>query len=237
MHLPRPKLRRPAGLRLPRPRLPQTRAGQRRALQLVMLLSVLGLLPATWMFTSADGRLHTVENVPRTDVAVVFGAGLRNGEPSRYLARRLDTAVELYETGRIKVVLVSGDKREGYDEPGTMRSYLTERGVPAARIVSDNAGYDTWDSCVRAKKVFGVDRAVLISQTFHIRRAVVLCEEAGVQSYGVGVEDRHFGVWYYGAVREIFAAWKAALDAWNDPDPRVLGPEEPGVERALASAR
>lgn len=219
-------------------RLPRTRAGRRRAVQVVMLLCVLGLLPATWMFTAADGRLRTTADVPRTDVAMVFGAGLWRGEPSPYLARRLNAAVELYREGRIEVVLVTGDNsREEYDEPDTMRAYLTERGVPDGRIVSDYAGFDTWDSCVRARKIFGVDRAVLISQGFHIRRAVALCQEAGVDSYGVGVQDRHDETWYYGATRELFAAGKASLDALFKPDPRFLGPEEPGVERALAAAR
>ncbi|WP_420907454.1 SanA/YdcF family protein [Streptomyces scabichelini] len=232
-----PRLRLPR-LRPGRPRLPRTRAGQRRAVQAVMLGCVLALLPSTWMFTAADDRLRTTRDVPRTGVAMVFGAGLRGEEPSPYLAHRLDAAAELYRAGRIEVVLVTGDNsREDYDEPDTMRAYLTGRGVPDRRIVSDYAGFDTWDSCVRAKKIFGVDEAVLISQGFHIRRAVALCQEAGVTSYGVGVADRHDVTWYYGGVREIFAASKAALEAVFEPDPRFLGPQEPGVSRALATAR
>ena len=77
---------------------------------------------------------------------------------------------------------------------------------------------------------------MLISQGFHIRRAVALCRTAGVTSYGIGVDDRHDVTWYYGGVREIFAAGKAALDAAFRPDPRFLGPREPGVERALEEA-
>jgi vancomycin permeability regulator SanA len=198
---------------------------------------VLALLPATWMYAVAGDRLRTVADVPRTDVAVVFGAGLWEGEPSPYLAHRLDAAAKLYRQGRVEVVLVTGDNsREDYDEPDAMRAYLTRHGVPDGRIVSDYAGFDTWDSCVRAKKIFGVDHAVLISQGFHIRRAVALCEAAGVSSYGVGVDAVHDATWYYGGTREIFAAGKAALDAVFRPDPRFLGPREPGVERALATA-
>jgi vancomycin permeability regulator SanA len=226
----RPKLR--------RPRLPRTRAGQRRLVQGVMLGCVLALLPATWMYVVTGDRLRTTADVPRTDVAVVFGAGLWDGEPSPYLAHRLDAAAELYRAGRIEVVLVTGDNsRRDYDEPDAMRTYLTRHGVPDSRIVSDYAGFDTWDSCVRAKKIFGVDEAVLISQGFHIRRAVALCQEAGVTSYGVGVDAKHDVTWYYGGAREILAASKAALDAVFEPDPRFLGPREPGVARALASAR
>ncbi|MFE0804561.1 vancomycin high temperature exclusion protein [Streptomyces sp. NPDC058812] len=217
-----------------RPRLPHTRKGRRRLVQAVMAGCVLGLLPATWLHLVTGDRLRTTADVPRTEVAVVFGAGLWEGEPSPYLAHRLDAAAELYRAGRVEVVLVTGDNsREEYDEPDAMRAYLVRHGVPDGRIVSDHAGFDTWDSCVRAKKVFGVDRAVLISQGFHIRRAVALCQEAGVASYGVGVDDVHDVTWYYGGGREILAAGKAALDAVFEPDPTFLGPREPGVARAL----
>lgn len=235
----RPKLRTLLKPRRPRmPRLPRTRTGQRRAVQGIMLLCVLALLPATWMYVVTGDRLRTTADTPRTEVAVVFGAGLWDGEPSPYLAHRLDAAAKLYRAGRIEVVLVTGDNsRKDYDEPDAMRAYLTERGVPDRRIVSDYAGFDTWDSCVRAKKIFGVDRAVLISQGFHIRRAVALCQAAGVSSYGIGVDAKHDVTWYYGGTREIFAAGKAALDAVFKPDPRFLGPKESGVARALGAGR
>lgn len=203
-----------------------------------MALCVLALSPATWMYAVTGDRLRGAADVPHTEVAVVFGAGLWDGEPSPYLAHRLDAAAALYRAGRIEVVLVTGDNsRADYDEPDAMRTYLRKHGVPTERIVSDYAGFDTWDSCVRARKIFGVDRAVLISQGFHIRRAVALCEAAGVTSYGVGVDEWHDVTWYYGGTREVLAAGKAALDALFRPDPRFLGPKEPGVARALASRR
>ncbi|PZT69535.1 hypothetical protein DN402_23620 [Streptomyces sp. SW4] len=221
-----------------RPYPPRTRTGRRRLVRAVMAVCVLALLPGAWLRLVTEGRLYATGDVPRTDVAVVFGAGLWDGEPSPYLAHRLDAAAELYRTGRVKVVLVTGDNsREDYDEPDAMRSYLVRQGVPDGRIVSDYAGFDTWDSCVRARKIFGVERAVLISQDFHIRRAVALCEEAGVASHGVGVPAVHDLTWYYGGAREVLAAGKAAVDAVFEPDPRFLGPREPGVARALAGER
>ncbi|NEB75043.1 hypothetical protein G3I40_07325, partial [Streptomyces sp. SID14478] len=199
-----------------------------------MAVCVLALLPATWLFASTGDRLRSTADVPRTEVAMVFGAGLWQGEPSPYLAHRLDAAAELYRAGRVRAVLVTGDNsREDYDEPDAMRTYLTRHGVPGRAVVSDYAGFDTWDSCVRAKKVFGVDRAVLLSQGFHIRRAVALCEAAGVSSYGVGVDERHDATWYAGGAREVLAAGKAALDAVVRPDPHFLGAREDGVRRAL----
>ncbi|MFB7935572.1 vancomycin high temperature exclusion protein [Streptomyces sp. NPDC127049] len=217
-------------------RFPRTVRARRHAVQAVMAAAVLALAPATWMHTAAAGKLRTTADVPARDVAVVFGAGLWKGRPTPYLAHRLDTAAELYRTGKVKVLLVTGDNsRTEYDEPGAMRAYLAARGVPDSQVVSDHAGFDTWDSCVRARKVFGVERAVLVTQDFHIKRAVALCERAGVASYGVGVAEPHDTTWYYGTTRELFAAGKAALDAAVRPDPHFLGPREPGVTEALAS--
>ncbi|WP_108955436.1 ElyC/SanA/YdcF family protein [Streptomyces fragilis] len=216
---------------------PPDTVGRRRTVRVAAAACALALLPYAWVWTAADDRLRSPAEAPRTDVAVVFGAGLWDGEPSPYLARRLDTAAALYADGRVRVVLVTGDNsREEYDEPDAMRAYLVERGVPGSRIVSDYAGFDTWDSCTRAKRIFGVDEAVLISQGFHVRRAVALCEEAGIASYGVAATgDRHDAVWYYGVVRETLAAGKAGLDALFEPDPHFLGPREKGVEQALAA--
>ena len=118
-----------------------------------------------------------------------------------------------------------------------MRAYLTRHGVPDARIVSDYAGFDTWDSCVRAKKIFGVHRAVLISQGFHIRRAVALCQAAGVDVVRRRRRRQARRDLVLRGPREVFAAGKALLDAVFRPDPRFLGPKEPGVARALAAAR
>jgi vancomycin permeability regulator SanA len=219
-----------------RPRWPVTRRGQRRAVQAVMLACVAGLAPMTWMYSVADARVRTTADAPPQQVVMVFGAGLWQGRPSPYLANRLKAAAELYRDGKVKVVLVTGDNsRKEYDEPDAMRTYLREHGVPDNRIVSDFAGFDTWDSCVRAKKIFGVDRAVLVSQGFHIRRAIALCRSAGIDAYGVGVAAKHDATWYYGGAREVFAAGKAALEAVFKPDPHFLGPQETGIGEALAA--
>ncbi|MGW0783425.1 SanA/YdcF family protein [Streptomyces sp. NPDC002913] len=219
-----------------RPGLPRTRRGQRRLVQALMVASVVALSPAAWLHTTADARVRTTADAPARDVAVVFGAGLWQGRPSPYLAHRLDAAAELYRAGKVRVVLVTGDNsRVEYDEPDAMRAYLTGRGVPDGRIVSDYAGFDTWDSCVRAKRIFGVDRAVLVSQGFHIRRAIALCRSAGIDAYGVGVDAVHDVTWYYGGAREVFAAGKALLDTVFEPDPHFLGPRETGVSEALAA--
>ncbi|MEU0839434.1 ElyC/SanA/YdcF family protein [Streptomyces sp. NPDC005962] len=220
-------------------RLPRTRRGWRGVFQVAVLVSVLALLPATWLRLSTEGRVRSaVGDAPSAPVGVVFGAGLWDGEPSPYLAHRLDAAVTLYRAGKVRALLVTGDNsRDDYDEPNAMRGYLVKRGVPDRRIVSDFAGFDTWDSCSRARRVFGVHRAVLVSQGFHIRRAVALCGAAGVDAYGVAVDEPHDATWGFGGLRETVAAGKAVLDATFRPDPRFLGPRERGISDALTADR
>ncbi|MEU6170354.1 ElyC/SanA/YdcF family protein [Streptantibioticus parmotrematis] len=243
----RPRLPRRAGLarsvRLPRRlrlrlRLPRTTRERRRAVRVVAALCVLALAPMTWMYVTASGRVRDVADVPAEPVGVVFGAGLVNGEPSPYLAHRLDAAAELYRDHKVNALLVTGDNsRTDYDEPGAMRAYLTRHGVPYQQIVLDYAGFDTWDSCARARRIFGVTHAVLVSQGFHIRRAIALCEAAGITSYGVAVAEPHDATWYYGGTREVGAAAKAALDAVVRPDPSLLGRKETALTAAVRRAR
>ncbi len=213
------------------------RSAQRRLFQLATVGCALALAPSTWLFLSAGDRVGTVASAPEAPVAVVFGAGLFEGRPSPYLAHRLDAAVELYERQKVRAILVTGDNsRTSYDETDAMRRYLVEHGVPEVRVVGDYAGFDTWDSCTRAHRIFGVDRAVLVSQDFHVRRALALCEAAGIESYAVGVPEPRDLTWLYGGFREIPGAGKAALNAWLRPDPLFLGPSEPGIPRALTDA-
>ncbi|GAA2815967.1 ElyC/SanA/YdcF family protein [Kitasatospora paracochleata] len=210
------------------------RRGRRRWFQAVVVCSSLALAPSAWLWISADGRVGTVDSAPGAPVAVVFGAGLFDGEPSPYLAHRLDAALELYQRQKVRAILVTGDNsRTDYDETDAMRAYLVRRGVPEVRVVGDYAGFDTWDSCTRARRIFGVDHAVLVSQTFHVRRALALCRAAGIDSYAVGVPEDPNATWYYGGLREIPGAGKAVLNTLLRSDPQFLGPHEDGISRAL----
>ncbi|WP_067597477.1 SanA/YdcF family protein [Nocardiopsis listeri] len=215
----------------------------RRRLPLVLAavaVMVLGCVPFVWqLFTTSEHR-YDVEDVPERPVALVLGAGVRpDGIPSHLLAQRLELAVELYEVGRIEAVLVSGDNGvEHHGETDTMRDYLIEAGVPADRIVGDHAGFATWDSCVRATEVFGVEEAVVLTQDFHVPRAVGMCRAAGIDAVGVG--DNSFGeramATVYGWMREVPAAVAALGTVLLRPDPTFLGEPESGVEEALARA-
>ncbi|MFJ6619526.1 vancomycin high temperature exclusion protein [Kitasatospora sp. NPDC091335] len=227
-------LRRRAGLLGARLRGRRT---QRRVFQAGTVLCSLALAPSAWVWFSAGDRVGTVESAPPAPVAVVFGAGLDQGRPSPYLEHRLVAALDLYREGKVRAILVTGDNgRAAYSEPDAMYTYLTQHGVPEDRVVRDYAGFDTWDSCTRARRIFGVDHAVLVSQDFHVRRALALCEAAGIRSYAVGVPELHDATWLYGGLREVAGAGKAAANAWLRPDPVFLGPEEDGIPKALAEA-
>ncbi len=181
-----------------------------------LLLVVLATVPTIWERAVARPYLRGAADVPAAPVAVVFGALLDGDRPSYFLATRLDLAANLLARGKVSFILVSGnDNGRGYDEPGAMLRYLVGHGVPARRVLSDHAGFDTWDTCARAHDVFGVDRAILVTQTFHVARAVTLCRANGVDGWGVGIDSRWTGFTStcYGYFREYFAADKAMWDA------------------------
>ncbi|WP_283132869.1 SanA/YdcF family protein [Rhizohabitans arisaemae] len=194
----------------------------------------------TWAWLTGAAHTRPAAAVPATPVALVLGAGIPYGTPSPMLARRLDLAADLYRTGKVRAILLSGDNgRKDYDEPTVMRDYLTARGLPAHKLVLDYAGFDTWDSCVRAREVFGAHRLTVVSQNFHLPRAVALCRAAGLEAYGVG--DDSARVWpeltYGYAAREFLAAGKGFLDAVVlRSEPRFPGPPETTLTTALASA-
>ncbi|WP_460364986.1 SanA/YdcF family protein [Actinocorallia lasiicapitis] len=199
--------------------------------------SALVLAPSAWTWGSTVSHRTSLDDVPVTDVALVLGAGIHpDGTPTRFLAGRLDVALALYRDGKVKAILVSGDNGHAdYDEPESMRDYLVAHGVPTAKIALDYAGFDTWDSCVRAKKIFGVDRLTVVTQNFHLPRAVALCRRAGIDAWGVGHDSRPIDgiATTISYLREVPATLKASGDILFATDPHFLGPREDGIDKAL----
>lgn len=195
------------------------------------------LVPLIWVQGTGQVRLRTLASVDEAPVAIVFGAGLRpDGSPSTYLRRRLDAARSLLEAGKVDVILVSGDNGSiGHDEPTAMHDYLVDSGVPSSAIVLDYAGFDTHDTCARAHRVFGVDAAVVLTQDYHVRRAIFSCTAAGIDTQGVGVSSASVrpGQLRQWRLRELPASYKAWWDGITGRDPVHLGPAEPGVQDAL----
>jgi vancomycin permeability regulator SanA len=194
------------------------------------------LLPTGWMYAVSARHRTSLDQVRAAPVGIVFGAAAPGGKPSRMLAERLELGAELYRRKKVSVLLVTSDNsRAHYNEPVVMHDFLRDQGVPNDRIVLDYAGFDTWDSCVRAKRIFGVDRAILLTQVFHLARAITLCRAVGIDASGVGDQSARYAPvsTAYSYAREILAGVKAAYDMAARPNPRFLGPPEPGVRRAL----
>jgi vancomycin permeability regulator SanA len=204
---------------------------------LVVLADAVTLGCVLWTRTGSQKGIYSVDTVPPAPVALVLGAGVNDdGTPSEYLLARLRIAKRLYDTGKVRALLVSGDNsRDNYDEPGDMRGWLVAHGVPENKVVADYAGFDTYDSCLRANKIFAVRKAIVVTQTYHVPRAVTLCRHLGVEATGVG-DDSVRGAafdWWQATFREQFACVKAAYDVATRRDPVFLGPHETGVDDAL----
>lgn len=188
----------------------------------------MALIPvaASWIHLASvsAGRTHSADDVPQRGVGMVLGAKTHPDRPSAFLAARLDVALELFKAGKIRAILVTGDGLERSNfETKVMREYLVERGVPPEQIVEDPAGFDTYDSCVRARDVFGVTELTVITQDYHVGRAIAICELVGVDAVGVGdttMLGRFPYNWVKGASREWAANLKVEWDTLTKRQPQ-----------------
>jgi len=189
-----------------------------------------------WLRSGAEGHIFTETDVPEAPVALVLGTKVdADGTPSAFLTARLELAQRLFAAGKVRAILVSGDNMHAdYNEPEAMRRWLVDQGVPTGKVVLDYAGFDTYDSCARAKRIFGVDRLTVVTQSFHLPRAVALCRHFGIEANGVGDDTvRRYAKWRIGSTREYGASVKAAMDVLSGRDPVHLGRRETGVDDAL----
>jgi SanA protein len=191
---------------------------------IIVITRIIFLLRASPLTFSKD-------YAPAKRVAIVFGAEVKkDGTPSVVLRDRVETAVGLYKSGKVEKLLMSGDNRYvDYNEPEAMRQYALTLGMPDSDIVLDYAGRSTYDTCYRAKEIFGVDSAILVTQGFHMPRALFLCQAFHINA--VGVEARHY---YYlkrsrliWNVRELLATVKSVWDVYLVRPLPVLGKPEP----------
>ena len=204
-------------------------------LRLILLTAAAGILifglPRLASGLYSISRIASVDSASQRPVAIVFGAGLlRDGSPTPVLRDRVETAAELYFAGKVQKLLMSGDNRfVEYNEPAAMRAYALELGVPDDAIVLDYAGRRTYDTCYRAKEIFGVDQALLVTQRFHLPRALVICNGLGVEGQGVSADRRAYrrsslGIWN---LRELPATLVAFVDTFITRPQPVLGEKEP----------
>ena len=202
----------------------------RHLLHLGCLALLIVLLPRSITGIYTAKRVYQEPEAPVSRAAIIFGAGLRrDGTPTAMLRDRVLTGAGLYFSGKVEKLLMSGDNRfVDYNEPESMRQFALSLGVPDEAIVLDYAGRRTYDTCYRAKAIFGVEHALLVTQGFHLPRAVFLCNMLGMDTLGVEAIHCYWnGSPFVWNVREQFATVAAFLDLYVSSPLPVLGDPEP----------
>ncbi len=198
----------------------------------LLTAAILVVVPLLWR---AAIRLYYQQTIypqpdaPSRPVAIVFGAAVySNGRLSPVLRDRVETAIALYNNGQVDHIIMSGDNRTVfYDEPGAMVAYAVAQGVPPEDVTADRAGHRTYDTCYRARHVFDVRQAVLVTQAFHLPRALMTCEGLGIDAVGAVADQRPYrgARWY--ELRETLATLVAAWDVVRrDPPPIIETAQE-----------
>lgn len=186
------------------------------------------VLGNVWIELRARGRVHSrLEDVPPTDVGLVLGTSshLRSGSANRFFTGRIAAAAALYRSGKVRHLLLSGNRTGSYDEPTSMRDALAAQGVPASATTLDYAGFRTLDSFARAKQVFGVSRLTIVTDDFHAGRSVLLARHFGVDAQAYCSESVPLRWSAKTRLREVGARGKALLDLYLlGTPPRFLGP-------------
>ncbi len=180
-------------------------------------------------FESKDYISNDLSKMPKTKVGLLLGTSryLKNNSPNAYFFNRIDATVKLFKSGKIQHVLVSGDNgTKEYNEPEDMKTELIARGIPENKITLDFAGFDTYDSMIRAQRIFGQNKFIVVSQHFHNQRAVYIARRFGIDAYGFDAgEVKKHGA-FLTKLREYFACVKAYVEVKASVDPTFLGKEE-----------
>ena len=211
---------------------------RRRAGLILLLLALAAMIMLGIIHSSVhgfDSRIHEKPDLlatsdwPRPRVAIVFGASVySSGELSPTLEERVEKAIELYRTQRVDRILVSGDNRHpSYNEPRAMQEYLVSHAVAPRDVIVDYAGRSTYDTCLRARDIFGLQKAVLVTQRYHLPRALYLANELGLDAYGVVTDGDRATTFGYASIRELGAEVKAFLNLHLLPPDTVLGEKLP----------
>jgi SanA protein len=204
-------------------------------IKMFLVLTIIGLvtfsLPRVITAIASRNKIESVATSPGGKIALVFGAGLlRDGTPSPVLRDRVSTAAQLYFAGKVQKILMSGDNRFiDYNEPASMQAYAIELGVPPEAIVLDYAGRRTYDTCYRAKHIFGLEEAILVTQKYHLTRALFTCNGIGLKATGVAADLRiyHPRSMAFWNLRELPASVVALWQVWVSHPLPVLGDPEP----------
>lgn len=167
-------------------------------------------------------------SINEVDCIVILGAGIWGDKPSPMLQDRLDEGIQLYQEGVAPKIIMSGDhSREEYDEVNIMKQYAVDRGVPSEDIFMDHAGFSTYESIYRAKEIFDAENIVIVTQEYHLYRALYIANQLDMNAYGVNADPRKYAGQLYREFREILARNKDVLNCVIRPEPTFLGESIP----------
>ncbi len=205
--------------------------GAKRVILCLFFLGMIGILAvfglSSYMKSHTAERILSAEEAAKLDAdcILILGCGVReDGTPSLMLRDRLETGIALYEAGAAEKLLMSGDHgRKEYDEVNTMKYFAMERGIPSEDIFMDHAGFSTYDSMYRARDVFCVEKVIIVTQEYHLPRALYVAEKLGLEAYGVAALDVNYHGQAYREFREMLARAKDFCTAWMQPKPKYLG--------------
>ena len=195
------------------------------------IVSIYLVIMAFWSnfsvyYESKNFLFSKAKNLPSTKTALLLGTSkkLRNGNDNLYFKYRIDACLELFRSGKVSHILISGDNgSKEYNEPQDMKNELISRGIPEEKITLDYAGFDTYDSVLRAKMIFGQDAFIVVSQKFHNQRAVYIARRNGIHAYGYIARDVKKMNGLKTKIREFFACVKAYIEVKVNVNPTYLG--------------
>lgn len=158
------------------------------------------------------------------DCIIILGAGIVEGKPSHMLEDRLLEGIKLYQNNISDKIIMSGDHgRKEYDEVNVMKNYAIQKGVPSENIFMDHAGFSTYESIYRARDIFKARKVVIVTQKYHLYRALYIANQLGIEAYGVGADPRQYVGRIYREMREILARNKDFIKCIFKPEPTYLG--------------
>lgn len=197
----------------------------------VLLIGIAAVSLSVYMVKTTEKSIFTADtfkNAEKADCVLILGAGVKDGKPKPMLRDRLLTGIELYKSGAAKKIIMSGDHgRADYDEVNVMRAFALEQGVKAEDIFLDHAGFSTYDSVYRAKNIFGAENIIIVSQKYHLYRALYIAKKLDVKAAGVSADLNTYGGQLKRDIREIIARDKDFFKCIIKPKAQIMGDKIP----------
>lgn len=193
-------------------------------LALICIVCVLSI--NSYVINSTKNQIikDDLSSIKDADCIVILGAGIWGDEPSPMLQDRLEEGIRLYKEGVALKIIMSGDhSREEYDEVNIMKQYAVDKGVPSEDIFMDHAGFSTYESIYRSKEIFGVENIAIVTQEYHLYRALYISNQFDINAYGVNADPRKYAGQLYREAREILARNKDVVNCIIKPEPTFLG--------------